>query len=95
MANTSSARKCARKSERHRQHNIALVSRFRTAVKNVVKAIEKGDKAAAVEAYKRAVPVEKALHILSLEVKDGHIDGDLVRIFNEARVWEPVMGVPH
>jgi HD-GYP domain-containing protein (c-di-GMP phosphodiesterase class II) len=42
--------------------------------------------------YKRAVPVEKALHILSLEVKDGHVDGDLVRIFNEARVWEPVMG---
>ncbi|HEV8551215.1 MAG TPA: HD domain-containing phosphohydrolase, partial [Polyangiaceae bacterium] len=41
--------------------------------------------------YKRAVPVEKALHILSLEVKDGHVDGDLVRIFNEARVWEPVM----
>jgi HD-GYP domain-containing protein (c-di-GMP phosphodiesterase class II) len=42
--------------------------------------------------YKRAVPVEKALHILSLEVKDGHVDGDLVRIFNEARVLEPVMG---
>jgi HD-GYP domain-containing protein (c-di-GMP phosphodiesterase class II) len=41
--------------------------------------------------YKRAVPVEKALHILSLEVKDGHIDGELVRIFNDARVWEPVM----
>jgi HD-GYP domain-containing protein (c-di-GMP phosphodiesterase class II) len=42
--------------------------------------------------YKRAVPVEKALHILSLEVKDGHVDGDLVRIFTEARVWEPIMG---
>ena len=45
--------------------------------------------------YKRAVPVEKALHILSLEVKDGHIDGELVRIFNEARVWEPLMGSVH
>jgi HD-GYP domain-containing protein (c-di-GMP phosphodiesterase class II) len=44
--------------------------------------------------YKRAVPVEKALHILSLEVKDGHVDGDLVRIFSDARVWEPVMGSP-
>ena len=42
--------------------------------------------------YKRAVPLDKALHILSLEVKDGHIDGELVRIFGEARVWEPVMG---
>ena len=42
--------------------------------------------------YKRAVPVPKALDILSFEVKDGHLDGDLVRIFSEARVWEPVMG---
>jgi HD-GYP domain-containing protein (c-di-GMP phosphodiesterase class II) len=42
--------------------------------------------------YKRAVPVQKALDILNLEVKDGHLDGDLVRIFSEARVWEPVMG---
>jgi HD-GYP domain-containing protein (c-di-GMP phosphodiesterase class II) len=42
--------------------------------------------------YKRAVPVPKALDILNFEVKDGHVDGDLVRIFNEARVWEPVMG---
>ena len=38
--------------------------------------------------YKRAVPVDKALDILGFEVKDGHIDGDLVRIFAEARVWE-------
>jgi HD-GYP domain-containing protein (c-di-GMP phosphodiesterase class II) len=42
--------------------------------------------------YKRAVPVEKALQILALEVKDGHVDAELVRIFSEARVWEPVMG---
>jgi HD-GYP domain-containing protein (c-di-GMP phosphodiesterase class II) len=41
--------------------------------------------------YKRAVPVEKALDILGFEVKDGHVDGELVRIFSEARVWEPVM----
>jgi HD-GYP domain-containing protein (c-di-GMP phosphodiesterase class II) len=41
--------------------------------------------------YKRAVPVEKALDILGFEVKDGHVDGELVRIFTEARVWEPVM----
>lgn len=42
--------------------------------------------------YKRAVPVDKALDILGLEVKDGHVDGDLVRIFVAARLWEPVMG---
>jgi HD-GYP domain-containing protein (c-di-GMP phosphodiesterase class II) len=40
--------------------------------------------------YKRAVPVEKALDILGFEVKDKHLDEDLVRIFREARVWEPV-----
>jgi HD-GYP domain-containing protein (c-di-GMP phosphodiesterase class II) len=38
--------------------------------------------------YKRAVPVEKALDILGFEVKDGHVDGELVRIFTEARVWD-------
>lgn len=42
--------------------------------------------------YKRAVPVEKALDILGFEVKDQHLDGELVKIFVEARVWEPVMG---
>jgi HD-GYP domain-containing protein (c-di-GMP phosphodiesterase class II) len=42
--------------------------------------------------YKRAVPVDKALDILGFEVKDGHVDGDLVRIFTEAKVWEPVLG---
>jgi HD-GYP domain-containing protein (c-di-GMP phosphodiesterase class II) len=41
--------------------------------------------------YKRAVPIDKALDILSLEVKDKHLDGDLVRIFCESRVWEPVI----
>ena len=41
--------------------------------------------------YKRAVPVEKALDILGFEVKDGHVDGELVRIFTEARVWESVV----
>jgi hypothetical protein len=41
--------------------------------------------------YKRAVPVEKALDILGLEVRDGHVDAELVRIFTEARVWEPLL----
>lgn len=39
--------------------------------------------------YKKAVPVEKALDILGFEVRDQHVDGDLVRIFVEARAWEP------
>jgi len=41
--------------------------------------------------YKRAVPVDKALDILGYEVKDQHLDGELVRIFCEARVWERVV----
>lgn len=43
---------------------------------------------AADRPYKRAVPLERALDILGMEVRDGHIDGDLVRIFREARVWD-------
>ena len=41
--------------------------------------------------YKRAVPVEKALDILGFEVKDNHVDGELVRIFTEAKVWTSVV----
>jgi HD-GYP domain-containing protein (c-di-GMP phosphodiesterase class II) len=37
--------------------------------------------------YKKAVPLERALDILEFNVKDGHLDGELVRIFREARVW--------
>lgn len=37
--------------------------------------------------YKRAVPVERALDILGLEVKDGHLDSDLVEVFAASRAW--------
>ena len=47
MANTVSARKRARQSEKQRQHNASLRSELRTAVKNARKAIEAGDKDAA------------------------------------------------
>jgi response regulator RpfG family c-di-GMP phosphodiesterase len=40
--------------------------------------------------YKKAVPVQRALDILSFEVKDQHLDGELVRIFTEARIWDAV-----
>jgi HD-GYP domain-containing protein (c-di-GMP phosphodiesterase class II) len=42
--------------------------------------------------YKRAVPLHAALDILALEVKDQHLDGELVRIFVEAKVWESPKG---
>ena len=38
--------------------------------------------------YKKAMPLDRALAILGYEVKDGHIDADLVRIFTEAEVWK-------
>lgn len=38
--------------------------------------------------YKRAVPLERALDILQMEVNDSHLDGDLFRIFREAHVWK-------
>jgi small subunit ribosomal protein S20 len=55
MANTASARKRALQSEKRRQHNASLRSTLRTAVKNVRKAIDAGDKEAARAVYQRSV----------------------------------------
>jgi small subunit ribosomal protein S20 len=55
MANTASARKRARQSEKQRQHNASMRSELRTAVKNVRKAVEAGDKSAAQTVFQRAV----------------------------------------
>ena len=61
MANSPQARKRARQSEVRRQRNASQRTRFRSFVKNVVKAIETGNKEAAVEAFKQAVPeIDKA-----------------------------------
>jgi HD-GYP domain-containing protein (c-di-GMP phosphodiesterase class II) len=38
--------------------------------------------------YKKAQPPEKALNIISFEVKDGLLDADLFKIFVEAEVWK-------
>jgi hypothetical protein len=38
--------------------------------------------------YKKAVPVEKALDILAMEVKQGLLDADLFHLFVDARVYE-------
>lgn len=56
MANTAQARKRARQAEKHRQRNAAQRSTLRTAMKKVLKAAAAGDKTAAVDAYKKAVP---------------------------------------
>ena len=38
--------------------------------------------------YKRAVPVEKALDILNMEVKAGKLDKNLFNVFKESKVYE-------
>ncbi|MCC5811495.1 MAG: 30S ribosomal protein S20 [Ectothiorhodospiraceae bacterium] len=57
MANSPSARKRARQAEQRRQHNKSRRSMMRTQIKNVIKAIESGDKQAAEQAYQSAVPL--------------------------------------
>ena len=56
MANSVSARKRSRQSEKRRLRNASQRSRMRTAVKKVQTAIQSGDKAAAQAAYQEAVP---------------------------------------
>jgi HD-GYP domain-containing protein (c-di-GMP phosphodiesterase class II) len=44
--------------------------------------------AASDRPYKKAVPVERAIEILEMEMKDGNIDEHLFRMFVDARVWD-------
>ncbi len=55
MANSASARKRARQSEKRRKHNASRRSMMRTYVKKVLKAVNEGNKEAASEAYATAV----------------------------------------
>jgi len=57
VANIKSARKRAKQAEKTRLHKMGLRSKLRTSIKNVITAVEKGDKEAAVAAYQAAVPV--------------------------------------
>jgi len=57
VANIKSAQKRARQAEKARLHNMGLRSKMRTHIKNVLKAVSKGDKAEADAAYRAAVPV--------------------------------------
>lgn len=52
MANTKSAAKRAKQAEQRRQHNVALRSRMRTAIKKVTRAIESGSIEEAAAAFK-------------------------------------------
>ncbi|AHE66406.1 30S ribosomal protein S20 [Legionella oakridgensis] len=57
MANIKSAIKRARQNIKRRQHNASARSMYRTFVKNVLKAVESGDKEAAKAAYTKAQPI--------------------------------------
>jgi small subunit ribosomal protein S20 len=56
VANIQSAKKRARQADKRREHNVALRSRTRTAMKRVLKAVGAGDKAGAQDGLKLAVP---------------------------------------
>ena len=57
MANSSSAKKRVRQAAKRRIHNMGIRSEARTHIKNVVKAIEAGDKKQALALYQKMIPV--------------------------------------
>ena len=57
MANIKSAEKRAEQTIKRRARNMAARSKFRTAVKSVLTAVEAGDKAVANEKLKAAGPI--------------------------------------
>jgi small subunit ribosomal protein S20 len=57
VANIKSAIKRARQNEKIRQHNNSARSMYRTYIKNVLKAVEAGDKENATSAYAKAQPI--------------------------------------
>lgn len=57
MANIASAKKRARQSARRRLNNMAQRSQLRTYIKNVRLAVERKDKEAAQQAFRKAMSV--------------------------------------
>jgi small subunit ribosomal protein S20 len=57
VANTKSAEKAARQAAVHRERNVAMRSRMRTAIRRVIDAAAAGKKEDARANYKTAVPL--------------------------------------
>lgn len=57
QARSRSGLKKARQAIKHREHNVAVMSSIRTAIKKVVKAVAAKDKKAAEAAYAAMAPV--------------------------------------
>ncbi len=87
MANTKSAEKAARQAEKHREHNVTLRSRMRTAIRKVNDAIAKGNKEEATSSYRAAVPMIDTLvnkRIIHRNQADRHKSRLAVRVKNIA-----------
>ena len=65
-------------------HEIPLQSKIMT-IADIYDALTARDRP-----YKKAMPADRALGILDLEVKSGHVDDELVRIFREAAIFREV-----
>ena len=57
MANSSQAKKRVRQAAKRRLHNMSIRTEARTYIKNVIKAIEAGNKSEAQESFNKMVPV--------------------------------------
>jgi small subunit ribosomal protein S20 len=57
LANSASAKKRVRQAAKRRVHNMGIRTEARTFIKNVIKAIEAGDKKNAQELYNKMIPV--------------------------------------
>jgi small subunit ribosomal protein S20 len=57
LANTRQAKKRAKQSEKRRVRNASRKTEMRTYLKNVVKAIQAGNKEAAIAAYRQATSI--------------------------------------
>lgn len=67
-----------------RAHEIPLQSKIMT-IADIYDALTARDRP-----YKKAMPADRALGILDLEVKSGHVDQELVKIFREAEIFREV-----
>lgn len=66
---------------RRRDPEISLQTRMMT-IADIYDALTAWDRP-----YKKAIPPEKAIDILGMEVKDGHVDADLLQVFVDAKVF--------
>lgn len=66
---------------RRRDPEISLQTRMMT-IADIYDALTAWDRP-----YKKAIPPEKAIDILGMEVKDGNVDGDLLKLFIDAKVF--------